>query len=77
MANSDLKHRNDSVSISKTDWDIEKNANEIFHDLNGSVNLSFIQETLKELTPRYESAPIQKYVPIFIRREAVKRMQAM
>ncbi len=30
-----------------------------------------------EVIPRYESALIQKYVPIFIRREAVKRLQAM
>jgi hypothetical protein len=77
LANSELKLRNDSVSKNKTDWDIDKIANEILHDLNGSVSLSFIQETLKELIPRYESAPIQKYVPVFIRREAVKRLQAM
>ena len=39
--------------------------------------LSIVQETLMEVIPRYESGPIQKYVPIFIRREAVKRLQAM
>ena len=77
MANSELKLRNDSVSINKTDWDIDKIASEILHDLNGSVSLSIIQETLKEVIPRYESAPIQIFVPVFIRREAVKRLQAM
>jgi len=77
MANSELKLRNDSVSNNKTDWDIDKIANEIFHDLKGSISLSIIQETLKEMIPRYESAPIQIFVPVFIRREAVKRLQAM
>jgi len=77
MADSELKLRNDSVSKNKTDWDIDKIANEILHDLNGSFSLSIIQETLVEVIPRYESAPIQIFVPIFIRREAVKRLQAM
>lgn len=77
MANSELKLRNNSVSNNKTDWNIDKIANEILHDLNGSVSLSIIQETLMEVIPWYESALIQKYVPIFIRREAVKRLQAM
>jgi hypothetical protein len=46
MANSELKLRNDSVSKNKTDWNIDKIANEILHDLNNSVSLSIIQETL-------------------------------
>ena len=77
MADSELKLRNDSESKNNTDWDIDIIANEILHDLNGSVSLSIIQETLMEVIPRYESALIKKYVPIFIRREAVKRLQAM
>ena len=76
MADSELKLRNDSVSKNNTDRNNDKIANEILHDLNGCVNLSIIQETLMEVIPGYESAPIQKYVPIFIRRDAVNRLQA-
>ena len=77
MADSELKLRNDSENKNNTDWNIDKIANEILSDLNGSVTLSVIQETLEQVIPRYESARIQTYVPIFIRREAVKRMQIM
>jgi len=77
MADSELKLRNDSESKNNTDWNIDKIANEILHDLNGSFSLSIIQEMLVEVIPRYESAPIQIFVPIFIRREALKRLQTM
>ena len=76
MNNSKLKFSNNSIN-KKTDWNIDTIGNEIFHDLNGSVNISVIQETLKGIIPRYENARIQTYIPILIRREAEKLLQAM
>jgi len=75
MNDSELKLKNESISKTKTDWDIDKIAHEILRDLNGSVTLSVIQKTLERVIPRYESARIQTFVPIFIRREAVKRLK--
>ena len=75
MTDCELKLGNDSNSKDKTKWDIDKIASEILRDLNGSVTLSIIQETLEQVIPRYESARIQTYIPIFIRREAVERLQ--
>jgi hypothetical protein len=77
MNDCELKLGNDSIKKDKTDWDIHKIANELFRDLNGSVTLSVIQETLEQVIPRYESARIQTYVPIFIRRETIKRLKTM
>jgi hypothetical protein len=68
---------NNSIDQDKVDWDINKIANEILRDLNGAVPLADIQETLEWVIPRYESARIHTYVPIFIRREAVKRLKTM
>ena len=77
MNTSKLKFGNNSINKNKTDWNIDTIGNEIFHDLNGSVNISVIQETLKGIIPRYENARIQTYIPILIRREAEKLLQAM
>lgn len=77
MNDCEVKPGNDSINKDKTDWDIHKIANQIFGDLNGSVTLSVILETLEQVIPRYESARIKTYVPIFIRREAIKRLKTM
>ena len=77
MNNSKLKFGNNSIDKNKTHWNLDTIGNEIFHDLNGSVTLSVIQETLKGIIPRYENARIQTYIPILIRREAEKLLQAM
>ena len=77
MNESNLEIGNDLIGKEDTDWDIERIANEIHCDLNGSVSLSDIQEIIEEIIPRYESARIQTFVPIFIRREVVKRLQIM
>jgi len=68
---------NNSIKKDKTVWDINRIANEIFRDLNGSVTLSVIQETIEQVIPRYENARILTYVPIFIRRQAIKRLKTM
>ena len=50
------------------DWDVDTVTEQIFSDLNGTVTRSTIQEVIKDVIPKYEGAPIQTFVPIFIRR---------
>jgi hypothetical protein len=45
--------------------------------LNGAVTRSIIQEMLLEVIPGYENVRIRTYVPIFIRRDAIKRLQTL
>lgn len=75
MKDFESKLENDPINKDKVDWDLHKIADQILCDLNGSVPLSVIQETLEQVAPKYESARIQTFVPIFIRREAVKRLK--
>ena len=60
-----------------SDWNVDTIAEQVWNDLNGAVTRSAIQETLKEIIPRYDKAHIQTFVPIFIRREATNRLRAM
>jgi hypothetical protein len=77
MNESELKLGNNAVSKTQADWNVDTIAEQIFSDLNGSFTLSTIQEVLKEVIPKYASARIQIYVPIFIRRDAVNQLKSM
>ena len=59
------------------DWDVDTVTEQIFGELNGTVARSTIQEVIKDLIPKYEGAPIQTFVPIFICRDAVAQLKAM
>ncbi|KPK43393.1 MAG: hypothetical protein AMJ65_05940 [Phycisphaerae bacterium SG8_4] len=67
----------DTLSKTQGEWSVETIAEQIFRDLNGTVSLATIQEVLKEVVAKYESARIQTYVPIFIHRDAIKRLKSM
>ena len=77
MNESELKLGNNAVSKTQADWNVDTIAEQIFSDLNGAFTRSKIQEVLKEVVPKYESARIQLYVPIFIRRDAVNQLKSM
>ena len=67
---------NNGVVRTPDDLDVETIIAQIRRDLNGSVTRSMIQEVLYEVIPKYESARIQTFVPIFIHRDAVKRLNS-
>ena len=77
MDQSHLKSGNNTVIKSQGNWNVDTIANQIFRDLNGTMTLSTIHEVLKDVIPKYESARIQIYVPIFIRRDAVNQLLSM
>lgn len=77
MNESELKLGINAVNKTQADWNVDAIVEQIFSDLNGSITRTTIQEVLKEIIPKYESAQIQTYVPIFIRRDAVNQLQSM
>jgi hypothetical protein len=77
MNRSDLKSSENSINKTQGEWSVETIAEQIFSDLNGAFTRSTIQEVLKEVIPKYETARIQTYVPIFIRRDAVNQLKSV
>jgi len=73
----DLKSGNNAVIKNQGDWNVETITEQIFGDLNGAITRSEIQEILKKVIPKYESARIQIYVPIFIRRDTINELKSM
>lgn len=76
MNQSDSKSNDNSVARAPGDWDVETFIAQISRDLSGRVTLTMIQEVLNEVIPKYESARIQLFVPIFIHRDAVKQLRS-
>ena len=58
------------------DWDVETLLEQIWSHLEGTVSRSTIRQVLAEVLPNYESARVQTFVPIFVHKETVKRLQA-
>jgi len=56
--------------------DIETIIEQIFGDLGGIASRSDIAEALKEVAPSYKDARIKTFVPIFLRRDAIQRLQS-
>ena len=77
MNDSKLQLGNNAVSKNQSDWNVDTITEQIWSDLNGAVTRSVIQEMLLEVIPGYEKARIRTYVPIFIRRDTIKRLQTL
>jgi len=77
MNESELELGENAVYRVQGDWDVDTVTEQIFGELNGTVARSTIQEVIKDVIPKYEGAPIQTFVPIFIRRDAVDQLKAM
>jgi hypothetical protein len=76
MKEMELESGNNSVANFERDWDVETIIKQILSDMNGAVRRSTIQEVLKDIIPKYEGARVQIYVPIFIHRDAIKRLKS-
>ena len=68
---------NNGVVRTLGDWDVETIVAKLRRDLDDSVTHSEIQEVLDEVIPKYKSARIQTFVPIFIHRDAVRQLKSM
>lgn len=54
----------------RSDWNINAMIEELFNEMNGSVSRSIVEQTLVTLFANYEDAPIKRFVPILVRRQA-------
>ena len=77
MNESEVELGENAVYRIQGDWDVDTVTEQIFGELNGTVARSTIQEVIKDVIPKYEGAPVQTFVPIFIRRDAVDKLKAM
>lgn len=77
MNNTELRIGNNVVSSGQPDWDPEIVIEQVWTELEGEVTRSTIRAVLTEVIHKYEHAPIQTFVPIFIRRETVERARAL
>jgi hypothetical protein len=65
-----------AMASADREWDEEAFVEQIWNDLDGMVTRSAIRQVLTEIIPRYESAHVQTFVPIFVRKEAVERLRS-
>ena len=63
----------DALVESKSKVDIEAVIEQIWNDLNGTTSRSEIRKVITELAPLYEDVRITTYVPIFLRRDVLRR----
>jgi hypothetical protein len=76
MNGSEPKTGTGTVASSYPDWDVATLLEQIWNDLGGKVSRSTIRQVLAEVIPRYESARVQTFVPIFVHKETVQRLRA-
>jgi hypothetical protein len=77
MKEMELESGKNGLANFERDWDVETIIKQILSDMNGAVRRSTIQEVLKDIIPKYEGARVQIYVPIFIHRDAIKRLKSI
>ena len=76
MNGSKSRNGNSAIASSNPGWDVETLIEQVWNDLGGAVTQSTVRQVLAQVMPRYENARIQTYVPIFLRKETVKRLRA-
>jgi hypothetical protein len=77
MKDSESKLSSSKDGKNQLEWDLETITEQILSDLDGAFTPSKVQEVLKEVATNYEDARVQSFVPIFIRRDVVKRLREM
>ena len=77
MNNIELKISNDAIVGGQPAWDPEIVIEQVWTELEGRVTRSTIRAVLTEVIHKYERAPVQTFVPIFIRRETVEQLRAL
>lgn len=76
MNEADPKMGTGGIASANRNWDVEALVDQIWNDLDGMVSQLAIRQVLAEIIPKYESAHVQTYVPIFVRKEAVERLRS-
>jgi hypothetical protein len=73
MNESDLNSGNNGVIRNQADWVVDAIVEQIWNDLNGTTSRLDIRKVITELAPLYEDVRITTYVPIFLRRDVLRR----
>ena len=58
-----------------SNWDKETIIEQIWRDLGGVTTHEEIRKALMEVAPAYENARVKTFVPIFLRRDVLQRLQ--
>jgi hypothetical protein len=57
------------------DWDVESVVEQIWSDLGGAVERPAIHREVAKVIPVFKDARITTYVPLFVRKRTVERLQ--
>lgn len=64
-----------ATASSYSGWDVEPVVEQVWKDLGGTVTRPAIRQELADVILSFERAPIQTFVPIFVRRRTVERLR--
>ena len=62
--------------VVRPDWDERAIVEQIWNDLQGTIERSTIRQELTQVIPRFQNARIEIYIPIFLRRVTIERLRA-
>jgi len=64
-----------ATASSYPDWDMEPVVEQVWKDLGGTITRPAIRLELTDVILSFERAPVQTFVPIFLRRRTVERLR--
>ena len=76
MSDSELKIESGPSAHTQPDWDERVVVEQIWNDLQGTVERSTIHQELTQVIPGFLNARIETYIPIFLRRVTTDRLRA-
>ena len=76
MSDSELKIESGPSAHTQPDWDERVVVEQIWNDLQGTVERSTIRQELTQVIPRFQNARVRAYIPIFLRRVTTERLRA-
>ena len=66
----------DNMNAKTASWNKEIVIDQIWKEFYGIATRSAIEQVISNIALKYEDARIKTYIPIFVHREAVKRLRA-
>jgi hypothetical protein len=75
MEDTDPEPAEKALADGASQVDTEAIIEQIWDDLGGATSRSVITETVLEVAPAFQAARVKIYVPIFLRKEVLRRLQ--
>ena len=76
MNSRSLETDDGAIAKDLLDLDVESIVEQVWNDLQGVVDRPAIRYEIGEVIPAFAGARIRTYVPIFVRRNTVRRLRA-